>query len=252
MFRIGGVLAGIGLASVLVYSPALGTEPQTQPFASQQEVITEIPAQLPASVVGYYTKDGGKTFIAIKEQKGIAERIPSGTTKEEFMRAHEMSPEAEAGIVHQVPPVPIVIDGVVYQPEQIHLFDGRQLGFTVGNDGQLYAFTSFTALGSTAGQPGETLTSGMDSYSYFYDYPNFLRVGYWMMAPTSTTFYTLDPMNNMISSEEIGVLADNGATLFEHTNLQGDYFYRNGGTKEDNLGRYGWDNRACSLVVWPQ
>ena len=41
-------------------------------------------------VLGYYTTDGGRTFVPIREQAGVAERMPSGTTKEEFMAAQKI------------------------------------------------------------------------------------------------------------------------------------------------------------------
>jgi hypothetical protein len=101
MFRLNGVLAGILLASVLVGGSAaarsigLGrdaTPPKAEPAGIQTGAVTEVPSDPPADVLGYYTKDGGKTWTPIKEQTGVAERMPSGTTQEEFMGGQSVSP----------------------------------------------------------------------------------------------------------------------------------------------------------------
>lgn len=88
--------------------------------------------------VAAYSKDGEvHRLVPGAEIEGI-----EVVTKAEFQEKSKMSPEAEAAIVHEVPPCPIVIDGIRYEPERIHLFDGQRLGFAVGNDGGLYAFTT--------------------------------------------------------------------------------------------------------------
>jgi hypothetical protein len=249
MFKAKGVLAGGLLALALVYSPVMAAQ------ADRQETTAgpEIPAAAPDGVLGYYTSDGGKTLIPIKEEKGVAERIPSGTSKQEFMAAHRMTAEAEAAIVHEVPQVPVIIDGVRYKPEQIHLFDGKQLGFTVGKDGQLYAFTSQAVLEKFMDNNGTAEKLRLDSPdSVFYENINYEWQSYVLWVPPGVSLYSLGPMNNMISSMKINILADNGCTLFDYPNLLGDYFAVNGGTNWPNLGWYGWNDRASSLVVWPQ
>ncbi len=266
MFNIRGLLTGIFLASVLVNSPAAMAHsvgwverfpaPEAQPTDGRPDATgAESPADVPDDVLGYYTTDGGKTIIPIKEQKGVAERIPSGISQEEFMSAHRMTPEAEAAIVHQVPPVPVIIDGTPYEPEQIHLFDGKQLGFTVGKDGQLYAFTSFAALEDFVDEQFQSpLSEPPPEYCVFYEYINYDYQDHWMWLLPGTTVSSLPDyyMNDIISSMKIRPYAANGCTLFEHVNLQGDYFPVAGGTEWENLGWYGWDNRASSLVVWPR
>ncbi len=250
MFKSKAFLAGITLALMLVYSPLVAVKGDTGQYTG---VVRQVPDEIPDGVLGYYTTDGGKTFIPIKEQKGVAERIPSGTNKEEFMEAHRMSPEAQAAIVHQVPPVPVIIDGTLYEPEQIHLFDGRQLGFAMGNDGQLYAFTSFATLEDFIGEQSlAPLFEPPPEYCVFYEFINFDYVDHWAWLLPGTTIFSLSSvcMNDIISSMKIRPYAANGCTLFEHDNLQGDYLPANAGTEWPNLGY--WDNRASSLVVWPR
>jgi hypothetical protein len=270
MFKSKALLAGIVLALVVVYSPAamaksVGAErpPSSEqplslsvakgmPTVVQEGTITEIPADIPDDVLGYYTTDGGKTFTPIKEEKGVAERIASGTSKREFMAAHRMSSEAEAKIVHIVPPVPVTIDGILYQPDQIHLFDGKQLGFTVGNDGQVYAFSTFEALDDFLAEQPALPTSGWP-YEYSVFYEGFERGGLAQLAvlPGVSIPY-LDYMNDIISSMEISAYAANGCTLFDGLNYQGDYFAKGAGTYWPNLGWYNWNDRASSLIVWPR
>jgi|WetSurMetagenome_2_1015567.scaffolds.fasta_scaffold42082_3 hypothetical protein len=108
MFKIKGVLAGAILALGLISAPIV----QAQTNTPDTEIVKEIPPVVPDGVLGYYTTDGGKTFIPIKEKKGVAERILSDMSKEKFMESYKMTPEAEAKIVHQVPPAPITIDGI--------------------------------------------------------------------------------------------------------------------------------------------
>ncbi|MGH3365776.1 MAG: hypothetical protein ACRDOY_01050 [Nocardioidaceae bacterium] len=49
-------------------------------------------------------------------------------------------PEILEQIVHQAPAVPFVLNGVLYDPADIRLFDGRELHFVTGSSGQLIAF----------------------------------------------------------------------------------------------------------------
>ena len=101
MFRLNGILAGIFLASLLVGGSAAARSSvledaaapaKAEPAGVQTEAVTKIPPDPPADVLGYYTTDGGKIWTPIKEQKGVAERIPSGMTQEEFMRARSVPP----------------------------------------------------------------------------------------------------------------------------------------------------------------
>jgi hypothetical protein len=250
MFRSKALLVGIVLALALAYSPT--GFPQPANAEEEAGVVAEIPADAPDDVLGYYTLDGGKTFVPIREEKGMAERIPPGTTRREFMEAHKMSPEAEAAIVQQVPPVPVIIDGVLYEPEQIHLFDGKQLGFAVGADGRLYAFTSYEAMEDfLAQQPTPDAPGWPDEYSVFYEGIN--RGGMMILGvKPGAGVPTLDYMDDEISSMDISVYATNGCTLFEDLNYQGNYFPANCGEYYPNLGWHGWNDRASSLIVWPR
>lgn len=250
MFRSMGLVVGVLVALALVYSPAGGTSPASAQVGP--DVVTEVPEQPPEGVLGYYTTDGGKTFVPISEQKGVAERIPSRTTKGEFMMAHTMPADAEAAIVHQAPLVPFVLNSAVYQPEQIHLFDGKQLGFTVGRDGWLYAFTSPAELESFMAEDQEApLAPGWPpEVSVYYDDPGCAGAMQLGVYP-GVSIADLTYWDNIVSSMDISNYARNGCTLFDLLNYQGDYFAVAGGTKWDNLGS-NWNDRASSIIVWPQ
>jgi hypothetical protein len=254
MLKMKGVLAGALLALVLVYNPAMNVQAEQPETISETDISIEATDNVVGRDVGRYTEDGGKTWIPVREVKGVVERIPAGTSQAEFMETHRMTPEAEAKIVHTVPQVPVIIDGIRYEPEQIHLFDGRQLGFTVGQDGQLYAFTSYKELenflaDSRIGKSAILLFFATRySEGAWYDGPRHLEVD-----PGVTWHYlSYALMDNIFSSMEINATADNGVTLFDLPNLQGDYFHGYYGTPYPNLGTYGWNDRASSLVVWPQ
>jgi hypothetical protein len=247
-----GVLAGALLALVLVYNPAMSVQAEQPETMSEIGISIEATGNVVGRDVGRYTEDGGKTWLPVREVKGVVERIPAGTSKAEFMEEHKMTPEAEAKIVHTVPQVPVIIDGIRYEPEQIHLFDGKQLGFTVGIDGQLYAFTNATVLDDFVTKQYTT-----DLYTYGFIYSRFCEDYYLsgtrqMDVPPGISVFSLGNMDNIISSMEISAYADNGATLFDLPDLQGDYFHGYYGTPYPNLGTYGWNDRASSLVVWPQ
>jgi hypothetical protein len=248
MINIERIIFGALLAVVLVCTPAFISP--AGPMQAGSVAVT--PDESTGSAVGRYTTDGGKTWTVVREEKGVVERLPVGTKQADFMAGHQMTPEAEAKIVHKVPKVPVIIDGVLYQPEDIHKFDGQQLGFTVGPDGRLYAFTDEIALEdfiSTQSKAG--LFSTLSIYSRFCEdyYLSGMRQ---LEVPPGVSMFSLGSMDNIISSMDISAYADNGITLFDLPNLQGDYFHGYYGIPYPNLGTYGWDNRASSLVVWPQ
>ncbi len=249
MINIEKTIFGSLLAVVLVCTPAFISPAGPVPAG----FVAMVPDDSTGSAVGRYTTDGGKTWTVVREEKGVVERLPAGTKQVDFMAGHQMAPEAEAKIVHQIPEVPVVIDGVLYQPEDIHKFGGQQLGFTLGADGRLYAFTDETVLEDFISK--QQLKDGfffpLSIYSRFCE-------GYYLSGtrqlevPPGISVYDLGTMNNIISSMEVVAAADNGITLFDLPNLQGDYFHGYYGISYPNLGWYGWDNRASSLVVWPQ
>lgn len=202
--------------------------------------------------VAAYSKDGEVHWLVPgAEIEGI-----KVVTKAEFQEKFEMSPDAKAAIVHEVPPCPVVIDGIRYEPEQIHLFDGQRLGFTVGNDGGLYAFTTEEGM-ERFQQEQRKLQSGLetsesdsgirDTLSYFYEH--WYYGGDWVACAPGYGFATLGPLDNEISSF-IANSAASKVRLFEDTWFQGDYFERPGGTSISVLWVFGWNDRASSVFAY--
>jgi hypothetical protein len=66
-------------------------------------------------------------------------------------------------IVHQVPKVPLVVDGVSYQPKQIHRFDGHPLYMRPSRDGKtLIATTQLSRFKAFLRARGERLPAAAD------------------------------------------------------------------------------------------
>ena len=206
------------------------------------------------NLMAYVMKDGKITWL-------LPDEGTKGLTEEEYKKKFQMSAEAEAAIVHDVPPCPIIIDGILYEPEQIHLFDGQQLGFTVGNDGNLYAFTTEEGIDNfvqeqitslSESKSGSVLTR--DIYSYFYEDAGYTE-DFLAVPPGYPQGYVPDlgtiliDMDNMISSLIVSSSAST-MRLWEDTNYQGDYFQRYGGSIEPSLSLYGWNDKASSLYVY--
>lgn len=206
----------------------------------------------PEDAVGYYTKDGQVHWlVAGAEIEGI-----KVVTEAEFQEKFKMSPEAEAAIVHQVPPCPVVIDGTRYEPAQIHLFDGQRLGFTVGNDGVLYAFTTEEGMERfqeeqrklRSGQgTSESDSSILDTLSHFYEH--WFYGGASVACSPGVGFATLGPLDDKISSFRANSAASK-VRLFEHAWFQGNCFERPGGTNISWLWWFGWNDRASSVAVY--
>jgi hypothetical protein len=104
MTGIKGILIGTLLALAVIGSPVIQADTENHMEAEEntcpEEVLTGVPAAVPEGVLGYYTADGGKTFIPIKEEKGVAEMIPAGISRDEYLAKYGMDKESEAAIIH--------------------------------------------------------------------------------------------------------------------------------------------------------
>jgi hypothetical protein len=178
-------------------------------------------------------------------------------TEEEYKKNYQLSPEEEAAIIHDVPPCPVIIDGVKYESEQIHLFDGQRLRFTVDNENMLYAFTTEEGIDKFHQTQLRLLSKETDSdisiksagYSFFYE-DAFYGGTFLAVPPGYPEGYIPDLgiMNDEISSFRL----DSGiykACLYEDINYGGDVFERVGGTNISWLWIFGWNDKASSLIV---
>ena len=212
---------------------------------------------IPEDAVGFYTKDGEVHWIV--PGAGIDITDLSGMTPADLEALFPMSAEAEAAIVHQVPPRPVVIDGVPYEADGVSLFDGQRLRFIVGNDRVLYAFTTMEGLEQFKqeqyGQPtpqGSSMAGGqslLDTLSMFYE-DWWYGGDYFGLAPGYGLPYLYQiGFDDMISSVQVNSAAS-WAYLFDYVNYGGDYFAMEGGTNWPVLSLYGWNDRASSVAVY--
>jgi hypothetical protein len=163
-----------------------------------------------------------------------------------------MSVAAEKAIVHVVPECPVIIDGIWHKADDIILFNGQRLRFTVDKAGQLYAFTTavglekfieaeygkvFDGLGSIG-----TLSTGLNNSEFYVDmwyrgaklpiYPG-MQVG------------DLGGFENAFSSAQICDQA--GVYIYEYANFGGSYFYMSPGSTWSMLTFQGWNDRVSSI-----
>lgn len=174
-------------------------------------------------------------------------------TPSQIEALYPMSPEAEAAIVHVVPPCPVIIDGIRYKAEEINLFNGQRLRFTVDKAGALYAFTTAkgleefaeTAYGEmvfcVAGGSG-TAATGL-SYSVFF--VDMWYGGSKLSVDPGTQLPSLGPLDNAISSAQICDQA--GVYIYEYLNFGGSYFYMPPGSTWTMLTFQGWNDRVSSI-----
>jgi hypothetical protein len=137
-----------------------------------------------------------------------------------------------------------------------HKADGQRLGFTVDDDGNLYAFTTEEGMEKFLQEQSvsDVKSAAADIYSYFYVDMyyggDFLAVppgypqGYIPNLGTSSI-----RMDNMVSSFIASSTASR-VRLYDYTNYGGDYFERSGGSDVGWLFLYGWNDKASSLIVY--
>lgn len=176
----------------------------------------------------------------------------SGLTLSEIEALFPMSTEAEAAIVHVVPEVPVIIDGVRYKPGEITLFNGQRLRFVVDTDGVLRAFTTVKGLEQfIAEEFGQPASRGVELLSLAYGrfYEHIYYSGWALWVGPGIGISDLGFFHDKISSVQV----DQGITagvLWEHEYFTGSYFWVSGGSSYPSLVPYGWNDRASSLMVF--
>lgn len=200
--------------------------------------------------LAYVMIDGKIHWLSPSED---TKKMTEGTYNAEY----QLSPEEEAAIIHDVPPCAVIIDGVKYEPEQIHLFDGQRLRFTIDNENNLYAFTTEEGIDKFHKTQRELISKEFNpdalplsaGYSFFYE--DISYGGMYLAVPAGYPngyLPNLGIMNDKISSFRL----DSGiykACLYEDIDYGGDVFERVGGTNISCLWIFGWNDKASSLVV---
>lgn len=148
---------------------------------------------------------------------------------------------------------PVIIDGVRYESEEINLFDGQRLRFTVDKSGTLYAFTTAKALEafveSEYGPVFDPLdnvvitSTGLTSSKFYVDV--FYVGGEPLIVSPGTELDYLGTFNNVISSAKI--CDSRGVTLYDYENYGGSSFYMPPGSSWTMLTFQGWNDRASSI-----
>ena len=192
----------------------------------------------------------GEAVIPIGEGTLVVKDF-SGMTREDILESIKMLPEEEAKIVHQVPSCPVTIDGIEYAPEEIHLFDGIQLGFIAGKDGNLYAFTTEEGLAEFKEQEGLIKESAVSALLEDEIYSNYYEE-WWYGGKEMTLHYAwsiaeIPPeWNDVISSIQITTYC--ACRLYEHSWFGGDYYEATAGTSDPWLFWSGWNDRVSSIL----
>ncbi|MCL0094468.1 hypothetical protein M1N58_01020 [Dehalococcoidales bacterium] len=174
-------------------------------------------------------------FPAGAEDKVIISELGEVDLLEELRRAVDMY---RGEFVHQAPARPLIIDGIRYEPEQIRLFDGQWLGFVLGNDGMLYAFTTPEETVKFMEQQMEKreLRSGQETSSgpsYFYEHWFY---GGWSFPVWPGWWANLfGKYNNEISSVK-ATAAARWTVLYDGHNRTGESFSIQGATVSPGSG----------------
>jgi hypothetical protein len=208
--------------------------------------VAAAPNTLPQSAVGYYTRDG-QTFLLYPGED--VDVMPPGTTLSQLEAMHPMSAAAEKAIVHQIPPCPVVVDGVRCAAQDISKFNGIRLGFIMGSDGTLYAFTTAEGLEQFQQESAaqvEPLQATPDSVFYKDWLFGGDRIG--ITPGIGLPDLSQIAFDKCISSVQVSTLASQAA-LFEETNYGGDYFVMQSGSNHSILALEGWNDRASSVIV---
>ncbi|WP_410608301.1 hypothetical protein [Amycolatopsis sp. lyj-109] len=170
---------------------------------------------------------------------------------------------SKQGLVHAEPKVPVIVDGVRYEPKEIHRFDGRELYFVLDltHSDVLLAFTSETGFrtavtAQTAAYHDRAATASANQYAVYYSADELK--GDWLRVNSGSGYNDLRAVargcgifgcagdwNDVISSVEI----HGYQYLYRDPGYGGGYFWVIGDGWV-NLSTYGFDNAGSSLNVW--
>jgi hypothetical protein len=201
----------------------------------------------PPDAVGFYTKDGVTHWIV--PGGNVRVDVLGKLSPGEMETRYPMSADEEKAIVHEVPPCPVVIDGVTYKPEDISLFDGTRLRFVTGSDGTLYAFTTAEGLEKFLQESSaDTKSALLDTLSTFYK--DIWYSGEQCAAAPGCGFPYLSDIafDDAISSVQVNSAAFL-AYLYDYANYRGDYFVMLSGSNHYMLSLEGWNDRASSVYI---
>jgi len=172
----------------------------------------------------------------------------------EIIALYPMSPEDEAAIVHEIPMCPVIINGTLYEGEEISVFNGQRLHFTMGKAGDLYAFTDVKDIEDFLEREygpifelvkdEDVPLARTDENELFSDWwygGNILQFSYGQQFPQ---LYLIG-WDNCISSARIS--EDGPVTLWDYEWYGGDSLTMTPGSNYSMLFFQGWNDRASSI-----
>ena len=187
------------------------------------------------------------------EQPPVNEAESQKLKPSELVVLYPMSAEDISAIEHIVPKVPVNVNGSWYEAEEITLFNGQRLFFTLNRSGGLYAFTSAVEMevflvseyGDVFGKSLSPETRSLDdTFSTLHE--NWMYGGWDIeVAPFARVEALPGYMNNAISSAVIG--SDAPLTLWEYASYQGNSLTIPAGSAYFALALYGFNDRASSI-----
>jgi len=172
----------------------------------------------------------------------------------EIIALYPMSFEDEAAIVHETPMCPVIIDGVTYKGNEISIFNGKRLHFTMDKGGNLYAFTDVLEMEKyLESEYGPIFDSTIDSGMLLtLDDDSELFSDWWyggnvLWFPSGYQFPQLTQIgwNDCISSAKIS--EEGPVTLWEHEWYGGDSLTMSPGSNHSMLSLEGWNDKASSI-----
>lgn len=164
-------------------------------------------------------------------------------------------------IVHPIPQVPIIVNGVKMAPEEITRFNGQALYYLVDNqaraNGVVYIFTSLAGIErhiyttQTLHQSNASRMSSCYEFSAHYrgtylsgGSPGYVQLG----SPGASFTGPFASWNNDI--ESVVTTTCNAYTkLYDNTNFTGSSLWLACCGTTNDLDIYGWNNRAGSMKV---
>ncbi|WP_158997749.1 hypothetical protein [Streptomyces aureus] len=192
----------------------------------------------------------------------------------DFSKVQEGTPhEALSAIEHRIPQVPFILNGTMYDPEDVTRFNGQELHFiaspksdhmfTLDDRKQFTTWRQFTYLeqylhgnhpprAAESTSPNHGTLGPPNPMTGFNEHINF--EGSWLNCPKNRGFYTLGGWNDKISSFKM--VGTQVTVLHEHIHWAGDTFSRvlpysdYPYFEERNLLLYGWNDRASSVETW--
>jgi hypothetical protein len=232
-------------------------------LVSSFSVATVASAQTSGGGAAAYVTENGQTRALTSSEVNLA----ATQTPAQMEAAAPVSGD----IVHPIPQMPIVIDGVRYAPEGISQFNGRVLRYVLDqhsqSEGVIYAFTTLEGLtqylkdqwgwapasaGMRASAAAGIIRPMSDSYWTVFYADAYYAGSTILSAPNAaiSDLSTVSPgWNDRISSVKVAT-GSAWATLYADTSYAGDQLWMQRGTEWSSLAGSGWDNRASSLKVW--